>query len=100
MIDLPVYSAVEIQNAIVTAEITTGVAQIPAGIYVATEPVRLMSNVRLVFDPAAILRRKFDTNEATLSQFDSQAKIVNVSVSGGRIDNAAEHPGPQISFYG
>jgi hypothetical protein len=100
MMDLPVYSAMQIQDAIDAAAVTTGVAQIPAGIYVATEPVRLMSNVKLVFDPAAILRRNFDTNEATLSQFQSQTKIANVSVSGGRIDNAATHPGPQISIFG
>jgi polygalacturonase len=60
MTTLPVYSATKIQDAIVGASNTTGVAQIPAGIYVATEPVRLMSNVKLIFDPAAILRRKFD----------------------------------------
>ena len=104
MMDLPVYDAVEIQVAIDVAAVTTGVARIPPGIYVATAPVRLTSNVKLIFDPAAILRRKFATNEATLWQAEPGTKIVNVSVSGGRIDNAdangSTYPGPQISLYG
>jgi hypothetical protein len=97
---LQFFPATEIQKAI-DASATTGLpVYVAPGIYLATEPVTLRSDLTLIFQPGAILRREFAGPDATLTQTDWTIKLVNIQLSGGLIDNPQYNVGPQISIYG
>jgi hypothetical protein len=92
--------ATVIQEAINASAATGLPVYVAPGIYQATVPVMLRSDLTLIFQPGAILRREFSGPFATLTQTDWTIKLVNVKLSGGLIDNPQYNVGPQISIYG
>lgn len=96
------FSAQVIQDAIDNAGPADGRVYVPPGIYLATQPMYLASNIELVLDPGAILRREFASQhaEGLLTQADMSTRLINVSIAGGRIDNPGQHPGSQIALFG
>lgn len=95
---LPTLDAQEIQAAIDRTAGTGRAAVIPLGVYIASSPVCLRSDVTLIFEEGTVLRRNF-SGDATLTQA-GDTKIANVKVSGGRVDNPQSYPGSNISVYG
>jgi hypothetical protein len=96
---LQFHSATAIQDAIDASAATGLPVYVAPGIYLATEPVMLRSDLTLIFQPGAILRREFAGPHATLTQADWTIKLVNVKLTGGLIDNPQYNVGPQISIY-
>jgi len=99
---LPVCSATVIQDLIDRTAGTGYAAYVPPGIYLADNAVYLSSDVTLVFDAAAILRRNYASTaaEGMLTQRDMSSKIVNVKLSGGRLDNPQPYDGTSIAIFG